>query len=107
MAGPSAPSGEHSRRAAPPPAPSVPTPCRAAPAPELPVRFAAARRDQQAAACPQRIVTNRVGEEGKCPPTRGFAPGTVVLRNPLIPAWYWVKRMNQAAGARLLECIGP
>src|SRR3954465_1090074 len=83
MAGPSAPSGEHSRRAAPPPAPSVPTPCRAAPAPELRGRFAAARRDQQAAACPQRIVTNRVGEEGKRPPTRGFAPGTEPPRKPL------------------------
>src|SRR3954454_3313652 len=75
MAGPSAPSSEHSHRAAPPPDPSVPTPCREAPAPELPVRFAAARIDRQAAACRQRIVTDRVREEGKCAPPPGVCPG--------------------------------
>src|SRR5919112_1211719 len=75
MVGLSTPSGEHSHRVAPPPDPSVPTPCREAPAPELPGRFAAARIDRQAAACRQRIGTDRVGEEGKCPPPPGFCPG--------------------------------
>src|SRR3954454_13298276 len=75
MVGLSTPSGEHSHPAAPPPDPSVPTPCREAPAPELPVRFAAARIDRQAAACRQRIVTDRVREEGKCAPPPGFCPG--------------------------------
>src|SRR3954453_10406556 len=75
MVGLSTPSGEHSHRAAPPPDPSVPTPCREAPAPELPGRFAAARIDRQAAACRQRIVTDRVREEGKCAPPPGFCPG--------------------------------
>src|SRR5215208_1433468 len=76
MVGPSAPSGEHSHRAAPPPDPSVPTPCQEAPAPELPVRFAAGRIDRQEAAYRQRIGTDRVGEEEKCAPPRGFAPST-------------------------------
>src|SRR6478609_9105711 len=75
MVGLSTPSGEHSHRAGPPPDPSVLTPCREAPAPELPVRFAAARIDRQAAACRQRIVTDRVREEGKCAPPPGFCPG--------------------------------
>src|SRR3954447_5926560 len=75
MVGLSTPSGEHSHRVAPPPDPSVPTPCREAPAPELPGRFAAARIDRQAAACRQRIVTDRVREEGKCAPPPGFCPG--------------------------------
>src|SRR5215203_3568625 len=77
MVGPSAPSGEHSHRAAPPPDPSVPTPCQEAPAPELPVRFAAGRIDWQQAAYRQRIGTDRVGEEEKCAPPRGFAPEEV------------------------------
>src|SRR5215213_4025368 len=83
MVGPSAPSGEHSHRAAPPPDPSVPTPCQEAPAPELPVRFAAGRIDWQQAAYRQRIGTDRVGEEEKCAPPRGFAPGTRSVRNVL------------------------
>src|SRR5215210_5596723 len=83
MVGPSAPSGEHSHRAAPPPDPSVPTPRQEAPAPELPVRFAAARRDRQEAAYRQRIGTDRGGEEEKCAPPRGFAPGTPVWAKPL------------------------
>src|SRR5215213_4379826 len=89
MVGPSAPSGEHSHRAAPPPDPSVPTPCQEAPAPELPVRFAAGRIDWQQAAYRQRIGTDRVGEEEKCAPPRGFAPGTGYRLNsgnrPLAP----------------------
>src|SRR4051812_48245304 len=82
MVGLSTPSGEHSHRVAPPPDPSVPTPCREAPAPELPVRFAAARIDRQAAACRQRIVTDRVREEGKCTPYPGFCPGYSPSSNP-------------------------
>src|SRR4051812_9389814 len=95
MVGLSTPSGEHSHRAAPPPDPSVPTPCREAPAPELPVRFAAARRDRQAAACRQRIGTDRVGEEGKCPPPPGFCPGygsTLQIVDVLRPGRVWIRR---------------
>src|SRR5215207_10173442 len=84
MVGLSTPSGEHSHRAGPPPDPSVPTPCREAPAPELPVRFAAARIDQQAAACRQRIVTDRVREEGKCAPPPGFCPGYPDAAQPAV-----------------------
>ena len=53
----------------------------------------AGRIDRQAAAYRQRIGTDRVGEEGKCAPPRGFAPGT-----ELVAAYPLDEAMSLAVG---------